>query len=144
MDNRGGYRAAYRARIMNKRATKNMLAGFHFIEHTPNFLTPEETKAVRAKLAREKKAAYKHHALQWCVEQDYSPKWLEDAQAYELHHIIPVSLGGNNDKANLVVVRPALHTHIHFYINQQIITNKALKRPSARLLIPIRPEPVWI
>lgn len=35
---------------------------------------------------------------------------------YELHHIIPKSLGGTNDKSNLVLLTPEEHYTAHYYL----------------------------
>ncbi len=42
----------------------------------------------------------------------------QELQTYELHHRIPISLGGTNNFTNLVFVPHGLHTRIHVAINR--------------------------
>lgn len=38
---------------------------------------------------------------------------------FQLHHIMPISLGGNNDITNIVLCEPNLHLAIHQFIDAQ-------------------------
>jgi hypothetical protein len=56
---------------------------------------------------------------------------------YEIHHILPVSLGGGNEWLNLALVDPWVHRQIHIYINRQI------KAGHKRIWLPRLNGTVW-
>lgn len=60
--------------------------------------------------------------------------------AFEVHHVIPLSLGGNNDPGNLVLVERVLHQKIH----DKIKSYPKMKRGKpATIGIPIYPGKIW-
>ena len=38
----------------------------------------------------------------------------------QIHHVLPISLGGGNDWSNLVLICPVLHDAVHEFIDEQI------------------------
>ena len=59
----------------------------------------------------------------------------------QLHHILPLSLGGTNQKNNLVLVAPKLHEVIHDFIDAQLMEMPV--RGKMRVYIPWRKGMVW-
>jgi len=55
---------------------------------------------------------------------------------YDLHHQIPLSLGGGNDMDNLVLIDKTLHTIVHLFIGHQ---NEMKIGETKQLLVPFKP-----
>lgn len=54
---------------------------------------------------------------------------------YELHHLVPISLGGSNELSNLVFIPHHLHTKVHVAINRA--TNHLREGMSETVAIPM-------
>ena len=54
---------------------------------------------------------------------------LRKLASFEIHHIVPLSLGGTNSLDNLALVEPKLHKQIHRIIESQenILTNRQIR-----------------
>lgn len=60
---------------------------------------------------------------------------------YDVHHKIPLCLGGNITDDNLVMAEPNLHDAIHRYINNQM---RFMEPDEQRIIeIPYVPQEVW-
>lgn len=46
--------------------------------------------------------------------------WCDAPLEAECHHIVPLALGGRNNRANLVLIEPKLHQFVHVVISRQI------------------------
>ena len=88
------------------------------VETIPSFtrkfklLTPDETKFLRKRsnaLVREFRKAH---------DKEYGETGFFDS--HEIHHIVPLCLGGGITKANLAFVDHDFHAAIHRYINKQL------------------------
>lgn len=88
------------------------------VETLPSFsrdfklFTPEETKFLRARsqqLVREFRAAHNHEYGSSAIFREH-----------EVHHIVPLCLGGGVTRENLSLVDHDFHSAIHRYINRQM------------------------
>ena len=63
-------------------------------------------------------------------------------EGLECHHILPVSLGGTNDRNNFALAETELHKSLHRYINNQL---GDLRKGRRIILIPDHPQKriVW-
>jgi 5-methylcytosine-specific restriction endonuclease McrA len=64
-----------------------------------------------------------------------------DVDDYEVHHIVPVSLGGTNDYDNLALVYPFVHRQLHKYLSAQTVGME--KGDSRNLIVPYYQGKVW-
>ena len=62
--------------------------------------------------------------------------------AYQIHHVIPICLGGGNGYDNLVLCEPVLHRAIHRVIDLQM--RGMLEGESRLIRIPTLPARIWI
>jgi hypothetical protein len=68
-------------------------------------------------------------------------KFLKDLGYYQMHHIIPLSLGGENTLNNIALVGKSLHKSIHKQINFQTVSLEIGKRRS--IIIPAFNGAIW-
>jgi hypothetical protein len=96
-------------------------------------LTPDETKFLRKRsqeLVREFRRAH---------DKEYGIKGF--FEHYEVHHIVPLSLGGGITSANLSFVDHDFHAAIHRYINRQM---RGMNFGEVRTInIPFVPSTIW-
>ena len=61
-------------------------------------------------------------------------------KGWPVHHILPISLGGNNDRSNLAIVRPDLEHAIHAFIDAQY---RPTWNGTYMLYIPVFSGKIW-
>lgn len=65
---------------------------------------------------------------------------LKKLSSFEIHHIVPLSLGGTNKFDNLALVEPTLHAYVHRLIDNQ----GPIRGDSGQVIrIPKLPGLVW-
>lgn len=69
---------------------------------------------------------------------DYLPDKLD---LYQTHHILPVSLRGDNSFDNLVLVDPELHKWIHAHIHREC--RDLGPRSKRQIRLPYKPDLIW-
>ena len=88
---------------------------------------------------------FRDHAIRECVmegrETNEHPCLPLDLYTYQVHHIVPISLGGTNNIRNLALVEPNVHHEIHRSIGWEISGLQRGERRTVRL--PIRAGLIW-
>jgi hypothetical protein len=109
------------------------------------------TSGLRTYLQRQ---FFKKVQKECCWRQQYARRPLHEPSpdrvqqeflTYELHHLVPISLGGSNDLNNLAFIPHDLHTKIHHAINRA--TNhlregktETIAIPYPQGIFPVRPK----
>lgn len=88
---------------------------------------PSRVRALREDLDYNMREAFRRH--------HHSPSY------YQIHHVLPLSLGGTNSWENLVMVHPKKHRKIHEAIDSQI--EGMLYGESRLILLPVYQGKVW-
>lgn len=102
----------------------------HEIRHTRKLLSKKDKRAFFALAVAE---VCRNH-------KDDLPDKLNLISGFQIHHIVPLGLGGDNSHKNLALVEPKLHSRIHRIIEQQ---PKLKKQRTAMLKIPRMDGMVW-
>lgn len=79
---------------------------------------------------------YKKHYEALCKSRKSLLRTKQDGVYYEMHHIIPKSLGGTDDKNNLVLLTPKEHyiAHLLLYFQYKQIGGPALRKMAFALV----------
>jgi 5-methylcytosine-specific restriction endonuclease McrA len=79
---------------------------------------------------------YLKHYNQLCSTRKQLTRTKKDGVYYERHHIVPKSLGGNNDKDNLVLLTAREHyiAHLLLYYHYKTIGGEAFRKMSYALV----------
>lgn len=92
------------------------------------FLQREFFRQVQAECCDLQRGQYRH------LPKPDEARVAQEYAAYELHHRLPLSLGGTNALTNLVFIPQRLHRRIHEQIDRQ--TRHLAEGQSARVAIP--------
>lgn len=109
-----------------------MIRGFHLLETVVNKLSPKEVHARRKEYARFKTSYIKWVAYKGGFDEILPEKDIRIAQKghlpsyLDVHHIMPLGLGGNNSFSNLLVIDKSTHKKIHKFYESQDLTNDTL------------------
>ena len=103
-------------------------------------LSRDECHKARRANSHRKRRAFRNYAKSLLRQErvKLSPVLYRDLQE---HHIIPLSLGGSNDKANKALVPSKDHQEIHQIITAQILGMRVGEHRT--ILLPYSPAPVW-
>ena len=89
------------------------------------------------KLRRELKSD-KQAIREWIMAQEEVSR--RRAKNMQLHHVVPLSLGGDNNRGNLVLADPFPHKLIHEFLDMQ---ERPFPRNYRYMLLPIFSGRVW-
>jgi len=110
-----------------------------------NFLKGFECKSIPsneiARLRRYLKGGWKRIVKDFILDQaSICGNRVKKYKYYELHHILPLSLGGTNNIENLALVHPDLHKSIHFFIDTQ---GQPSRYKQKLVWVPVLPNQLW-
>ncbi|MCB9978308.1 MAG: HNH endonuclease [Rhodospirillales bacterium] len=103
-----------------------------------------EARARRATLTGEDKSRFAEQAIESLSDffhKSARRTVIEYCLSFQVHHIMPISLGGNNEEENLALVEPSLHRRIHEYITRQ--TSGMEMGEERPILLPFSAERIW-
>ncbi len=95
-------------------------------------LTPQQRRA-HLELGSKKRKRFREAVMEHCRDR------LHDGD-FEIHHVIPLGLGGSDRIGNLVLCEHDYHTKIHKFINKQVY---ALSEPKGFIVIPRQSGMIW-
>jgi hypothetical protein len=112
--------------------------GYAFIIHRAALLSPDEAQANRARFTRYHKQMFRDHVARRLDVQ------VASLIGYDIHHRVPVCIGGSNAFSNLALIKPEYHTPLHRdVIDPQTWGAMAGKTQDFILPVPTFGGPVW-